>query len=182
MVTGGKSAGATSSISPPLSSEQQEQKRKLMQEITQFTKALGQTSGGKESGNTGSNINAIRLRSGRIIPNATHVPTPYPSKRPEKELSESVETDDNETGTGIQQHNNPFVTTRNSSVAKKGSEPINTSSNIPQIVTRAPLTRSMKRAAEPEVRETFPHQANVDQELSCESGTDSGTLESVVPN
>ena len=39
---GSKSTGASNSITPPLSFEQQEQKRKLMQEITQFTKALGQ--------------------------------------------------------------------------------------------------------------------------------------------
>ena len=68
-----------------------------MQEITQFTKALGQTSGGIDSGSAGSNINTIRLRSGRTIPNATHVPTPYPSERLEREPSESVETDDQAT-------------------------------------------------------------------------------------
>ena len=40
----------------------------------------------------------------------------------------------------------------------------------------------MKRAAESEVKENNPHSDTVDQELSCESGTDSGTIESVVPN
>ena len=49
--TGSKSTGASNSITPPLSSEQQEQKRKLMQEITQFTKALGQTARGEDSSN-----------------------------------------------------------------------------------------------------------------------------------
>ena len=180
--TGSKSTGASSSITPPLSSEQQEQKRKLMQEITQFTKTLGQTSEG--TGSIGSNINAIKLRSGRTIPNATHIPTPFPSKRPEKELSQSVETDDPSTGTGIgiQLQDNPFVTIRNPTVASKGSESINRSSSKPPVATRPPVTRAMKRAAESEVKENTPHSDTVDQELGCESGTDSGTTESVVPN
>ena len=105
---GSKSTGASNSITPPLSSEQQEQKRKLMQEITQFTKALGQTSGGKDSSNPASHINATRLRSGRTIPKVTHVPTPYPSEHSDKKSSESVETDEQVTQTGLQSQNNPL--------------------------------------------------------------------------
>ena len=144
--TGSKSTGASNSITPPLSSEQQEQKRKLMQEITQFTQALGQTSGGKDSSSTGNNINAIRLRSGRTIPNVTHAPTPHPSKSLETEPSESVENNGREIGTGIQQQNNPFATTGHSTVVK----------GKPPIATRVPVTRSMKRAAELEAREKPP--------------------------
>ena len=97
---GSKSTGASNSITPPLSSEQQEQKRKLMQEITQFTKALGQTSGGKDPSNPASQINATRLRSGRTIPKVTQVPTPYPSEHSDEKLLESVGTDEQVTQIG----------------------------------------------------------------------------------
>ena len=179
---GSKSTGASNSITPPLSSEQQEQKRKLMQEITQFTKALGQTSGGKDPSNSASNINSTRLRSGRTIPKVTHVPTPYPSEHSKKNSSESVETDDHVTRTGLQQQNNLFVANRNPSVAEKSLESVNTSSNRFLVTTRVPITRSMKRATESESRESSSYPDTVEQEVGYESGTDSGTIESVLPN
>ena len=153
-----------------------------MQEITQFTKALGQTSGGKDPSNPASQINTTRLRSGRTIPKVTQVPTPYPSEHSDKKLSESVGTDEHVTQTGPQSQNNPFVAIRNPSVDAKNSESVSMSSNRPLLGTRVPITRSMKRAAESENRESPSYPDTVEQEVGYESGTDSGTIESVLPN
>ena len=134
----------------------------------------------KDSSNAGSNINAIRLRSGRVVPNVTQVSTPYPNGRLERKPSESVEASDQLTHTGLQQQDNPFVTTRNPSVAS--SDSVNMNSNRPIVTTRVPITRAMKRVAESEGRENPPSQDTVEQEVSHELGTDSGTVESEIPN
>ena len=179
---GSKSTGASNSITPPLSSEQQEQKRKLMQEIMQFTKALGQTSGSKDLSNPSNQINATRLRSGRTIPKVTQVPTSHPSDCSDKKSSESTETDEQVTQTGPQTRNNPFVTIRNPSVNEENSGSVSMSLNRPLISNRVPITRSMKRAAESENRETSSYPDTIEQEVGYKSDTDSGTIESVLPN
>ena len=179
---GSKSTGASNSITPPLSSEQQEQKRKLMQEIMRFTKALGQTSGSKDLSNPSNQINATRLRSGRTITKVAQVPTPHPSDRSDKKSLESTETDEQVTQTGPQTRNNPFVTIRNPSVNEENSGSVSMSLNRPLVSNRVPITRSMKRAAESENRETSSYPDTVEQEVGYESDTDSGTIESVLPN
>ena len=74
------------------------------------------------------------------------------------------------------------MTIRNPSVAERNLESVSTSSNRSLVSARVPITRSMKRAAESESKESSSYPDTAEQEVGYESGTDSGTIESVLPN